>query len=96
MQRCKRCNGTKRIAPMGGIYRDCTACHGIGMVKAPVPPEKAKVVENPESEPEKDLSGLYLIDETPPHDVLIEQTIASNEQKKGRNKSVKPYQKPAL
>jgi hypothetical protein len=32
MQRCLRCGGTKKIAPMGGIQIDCNVCKGVGMV----------------------------------------------------------------
>lgn len=32
MQRCSRCQGSKKIAPMGGIYVQCTLCHGIGSI----------------------------------------------------------------
>lgn len=32
--RCLRCNGSKKIAPMGGITKDCDACKGLGYVLA--------------------------------------------------------------
>ena len=36
MQRCMKCVGTKKIAPLGGIKKDCDACKGTGMVNADI------------------------------------------------------------
>lgn len=32
--RCLRCNGTKKIAPLGGILKTCDICNGLGYVVA--------------------------------------------------------------
>lgn len=30
--RCKKCRGTKKLMGMGGIYKNCDECNGVGQV----------------------------------------------------------------
>ena len=32
IERCKACNGRKQTAPLGGIYKTCPACKGVGSI----------------------------------------------------------------
>lgn len=32
--KCLRCNGSKRYAPLGGMYHECQYCKGVGHVLA--------------------------------------------------------------
>ena len=32
IERCKRCSGSKQIAPMGGLYKICDECNGVGHI----------------------------------------------------------------
>jgi DnaJ-class molecular chaperone len=49
MIRCSTCNGTKKLASMGGMTRSCPNCNGIGsveaktIVSAPIQVDKPKI-----------------------------------------------------
>lgn len=37
---CKKCQGLKKVAPLGGIYKDCDECAGIGWLNVILPKKK--------------------------------------------------------
>lgn len=80
MQRCLRCQGSKKIAPMGGIYVTCIECNGIGFVES----QPIKVTcEHIVTEPILMESEKVIIDEIKINDEPIEQLIIK---KRGRPK----------
>jgi hypothetical protein len=58
---CQTCRGSKQVAPLGGIYKNCTNCQGVGFVTQPIQIIELQpaiitsiqpdVIKEPESEP---------------------------------------------
>lgn len=67
MQRCLRCQGSKKIAPMGGIYVDCIVCKGIGYVPKATAEYIAPVINDIAP---IDQSIAEIASETPPAEVI--------------------------